>query len=149
MEIVCQINFNFMKWREEVLAERILRDFLLACCDQVKMTLISSSSVSLYITRRIHPKELSKFFSKNDLAEENSHFWIFNLTENVKNFINQATLFLNGRHNIFHGFSDPHFLKDGKAVGIMLGEKILNLRIPDIEKKELAEKGVYTDSPFI
>jgi hypothetical protein len=147
METVCQINFNYLKWREEIIAERILREYLLSSCDKISMVLSGASSVSLFTSSRIHPNRLRKFLKDEDIAERMDNFWTFNATENVKKLLNQSNLFFTGR-DVFHGFADPKFLKTGKTIGLMLtGEKILTLHITDDDKKELSEKGVYMDSP--
>lgn len=152
MDTVCQVEFNLMTRQEARRSEGILREYLLRASDQMCMTRKDSSWLSTY-SLLPHPFRTKRFLSllgPNDLASREEHFWTFNLTENVKNLLNRATLFSAGNGRFFYNLTDPKFLKQGKEVASYIAsDRLLTLHISDSDKAELAGNGVYLDSPQI
>jgi hypothetical protein len=150
METICQVAFNLMTHDEATKAEQILREYLLGACQQVCMTRTESSYLSLFHIIP-HTGKIKKFMNQlapEDIAEKGEHFWTFNTTENIKNLFNEATLL--GISKIFYGFADPKFFSNGNEIAEMIStDRLLTLHISDSDKAELANKGVYLDSPEI
>jgi len=151
METVCQISFSLLTIDEANRTEKILREYLLSAADSVRMARVGSSYLSFQIIP--HPIKFKKFtnmLSKEDVKSSSDHEWVFAMTDNIKKYLNQVTLFSEGKDKIFHGFTDPKFYKGETEIASMISnERILNLYIPDSDKAELAKKGVYLDSPQI
>jgi hypothetical protein len=85
-----------------------------------------------------------------DVASRDDHEWTFNLTDHVKELLNQATLLLDGSGSIFYGFTDPKFTKAEKEIAYMISkEKLLSLFIEDTDKAWLANQGINMDTPQI
>jgi hypothetical protein len=150
METVFQVNFNHLSRKETIRTEAILREYLLRVSDQVCMARIGSSSFSLF-SFIPHGFEFKKFISMlhdEDIASKDKRSWMFNLTDNVKNLFNQATLLFTGSGRFFSGFADPKFFKNGhEMASFVSNEKLLTLYIPDTDKALLATQGVSLDEP--
>ncbi len=152
METVCQVAFNLLTAPEARKAEAILREYLLRTSDQICMSRIGSSSFSIFslIGHPLLNKRFQQMLKPEDVAEKNEQSWTFNLTENTKNLLNQATLFVSGKRRFFYGFSDPKFMMNGNEVAYMITtDRLLSLYIQDTDKAELASKGIYMDSPQV
>jgi len=151
METVCQVNFNLMNRREVIRAEQVLREYLLRVSDSVSMNYKNSSPLS-FVSLIPHPVKIRRFrnsLQDGDIASETGKGYSFNLTENIKTLLNRSTLFLDGS-GIFYNLSDPKFFsKENEIAALNSNEKIMNLYIPDSDKVEIADQGVYLDSPQI
>ncbi|MBX4205271.1 MAG: hypothetical protein KW788_03775 [Candidatus Doudnabacteria bacterium] len=149
MQTICQLAFNLMTTEESRNAEAIVREYLLRVSEQVHMSRSGSSYLSLFhFPHPIKNRQFESLLKEGDVASIDNKHETFNLTENIKELLNHATLFLNGPRSIFYGLTDPKFFKAGQEIASMISnEKILTLHIPDTDKAEMANKGVYMDSP--
>ena len=152
METVCQIAFNLLSGREAEKAEKVVRQYLLEHADQVTMVLSGASSLALFRFRLLPfgSGGFIRMLRDGDIAARSDKEWTFNLTDNVKEFLNQTTLLFTGPGIFFKGFTDPKFTKNGNEIAyLVVNEKLLTLYISDTDKAWLASQGIYTDSPQV
>ena len=152
METVCQVALNLMNHAEARKAESVLREYLLRAADQVSLNVIGSSSVSMFriLSHSHQHRRFESMLNEDDVVSRSEHNWIFNLTENIKSFFAHTGILVTGKDQFFYGFTDPKFLKHGAEIAtIIVNERLINLYIPDSDKADLANQGVYLDSPSI
>src|SRR4051812_37884442 len=118
METVCQVAFNLMTKAEARRAEVVVREYLLRTADEVQMTRVGSSYLSLFnfVPHPIKFRRFTNLIKAGDVINQDERRWIFHLTENIKDLLNQATLFFDGKGRIFYGFTDPKFFKQNKQI---------------------------------
>lgn len=147
METVFQVNFNMLTHDEATRTEKVVREYLLQICDQVCMQVKGTGEYSLLAWPfQFRARRFEKTLSKEDIASQSDEYVTFNLTEKIKNYLNETTLFFTGSGKFFQGLSNPKFLQRGNEMSYLISdEKILNLYIPDQDKAELSNKGAVLD----
>ena len=137
-----------MKRDEADHAEAVLSEYLLSHSDQIVMTIESAITTSISLWPFGSTKKFERLLQRGDLAAKTNKQWVFNVTDNVKKLFKEKGLRSQGPGYLFKGLIDPKFMKAGHEIASMIvNEKILDLYIPDTDKAQLSNQGVYTDSP--